>query len=341
VKRLGHVSSLDGLRGVAILAVIGMHYFDQPKGGFYGVDLFFALSGFLITTLLLEERDRTGRIALAAFYRRRAHRLLPGLFTVLAAYAVAMWSSPVRALEQIAAGAFYTANIVLASGSHLLDDTPLVPFWSLAQEEQFYLLWPLLLALLLTRRVRESRIARTLACVLIVLAAYRVGLRLAGASALRLYCGPDTHADALGLGCLLALLRRGGFRVPQVAGWLGLAALLVAFALLSPTAGPIAYGLAPMSIAGALLVGAALEPGLLSRCLSFRPLVWLGVISYSLYLWHLFFFWLLDWREPLLALPLTLVVATFCYYKVESPLRTAFRPRLTPTIEAQPASGHA
>jgi peptidoglycan/LPS O-acetylase OafA/YrhL len=336
VSRLGYVPALDGIRGILIIAVIGVHYFGYPTGGYYSMEVFFALSGFLITTLLLEERDRTGGIALPAFYLRRAYRLLPALMTVLAAYAL-VTGSPARVLEQIAVVLFYATNVVIAAGSHLLDArnttvpfwSPLTPFWSLAQEEQFYLLWPFLLLFLLRRRVSEARIAVFLVCLFIGLVAYRAGLGLAGASYHRLYAGPDTHADGLVLGCLLALLRRQGFRVPQWAGWLGLATLLLAYAFAPPvrTIAADAYGLGPMSIASALLVGAAVKPGFLSSCLSFRPLVRLGVMSYSLYLWHVFIFWLLDWRAPLVALPITLAVGALSYYVVEMPLRNAHRAR--------------
>jgi len=338
MRRLGYVPALDGLRGIAILAVIGVHAFGAPIGGFYGVDLFFVLSGFLITTLLFEEHDRIDRIALAAFYRRRAYRLLPGLFTVLAAYAALTAASPL-ALERIAAGGLYAANFVLASGSHFLDGTPFVPFWSLAQEEQFYLLWPVLLVLLLRRRVRESRIAWALGVILIALVVYRYGLAYRGASSTRLYYAPDTHSTGLVLGCLLALLRRRGLRIRELVGWLGLASLLVAFVFPGLTGG-LVFGLDPAPIAAVLLTGAALEQGRLSRCLSFRPLVWLGLISYSLYLWHFFCLELFDWRAQV-ALPITLVVATLCYYKVERPLRRGFRARLGQVVEAQPVPGQA
>ena len=214
-----------------------------------------------------------------------------------------------------------------------------MPFWSLAQEEQFYLLWPLLLVVLLGRRVRETRIAWVLAFLVIALVAYRSGLALAEASRTRLYYAPDTHADGLVLGCLLALLCRRGFRVPELLGWLGLLTLAVVFAFPSLTGG-YAFGLAPASIAAALVTGAALQPGRLSRCLSFRPLVWFGLISYSLYLWHFFFLVLFDWRAQV-ALPFTLVVATLCYYKVEKPLRGGFRARLGTVVEPQPAPGQA
>jgi peptidoglycan/LPS O-acetylase OafA/YrhL len=349
---------MDGIRGLGALAVISAHYFHGTQGAGYSIEVFFALSGFLITTLLLEERDCMGSISLSAFYRRRAHRLLPALFTVLAAYAVFMSGSHVRALEQVAVGLFYATNIVMASGSHLMgisSQAPfwsaLSPFWSLAQEEQFYLLWPLLLVLLLRRNIRESRIAVILACALIGLALYRLGLGLAGASWNRLYFGPDTHADGLVLGCLLGLLRRRGLRVPQWAGWLGLVPFfgLIAWNLPLPdAASEIAIGLTPLAIAATLIVGAALEPGLFSRCLSFRPVVWVGLISYSLYVWHMFVFWLFNWQDPLVALPVTLAIGTFSYYKIEKPLRNAYRNRRPalvaaepgPVVEVQPAAAH-
>ncbi len=336
MKRLGYARPLDGIRGVGAMAVISAHYFDYLAGGFYSMEVFFALSGFLITTLLLEERDRTGKIAISAFYRRRAQRLLPGLFAVLTAYAaVSIWTSPVGALERIAAGGLYATNIVIASGSHLLDDTPFLPFWTLAQEEQFYLLWPLLLLLLLRRRVRESRVAALLALIFVASVIHRTELTMAGAAAQRIYIAPDTHSDALVLGCLLAVLRRGGLRIPQPAGWLAIAALVAGSSLVSQQVA-IAYGIAPMAVAATLVVGAALEPGRLGRWLSYPPLVWLGTISYSLYLWHYFVWWLLDYR-PFLGMALTLVVAAVCYYKVERPLRTAWRARRTPAIEPEPA----
>jgi peptidoglycan/LPS O-acetylase OafA/YrhL len=296
------------------------------------MEVFFALSGFLITTLLLEERDRTGEIRLSAFYRRRARRLLPGLFAVLMAYAaVSVWDSPLRTLEQIAAGGLYATNIVIASGSHVLNGTPFLPFWTLAQEEQFYLLWPLVLLLLLQRRVRESRVAVLLVLVFVASVVHRTELTMTGAAAQRIYIAPDTHSDALVLGCLLAVLRRSGLRVVQPIGWLAIAALVVGSSVVSQT-GAIEYGIAPMAVAATLVVGAALEPGRLGRYLSWRPLVWLGTISYSLYLWHYFVWWLLDYR-PFLGLGLTLVVATACYYTVERPFRQASRSRRTPAVE--------
>ena len=210
MKRLGYVPALDGLRGHRDPRVIAFHSFGKPLGGLYGVDLFFVLSGFLITTLLLEDR-RSGGIAMGGFYGAvRTGSSRPARRG--AAY-VALNLALAASARASAAGGLYVANFVLASGSHLVDGTPFVPFWSLAEEEQFYLLWPLLLLLLLRREVRESRVAWALAGLVVVLVAYRSGLALAGASYTRLYYAPDTHADGLVLGCLLALLRRRGLRV--------------------------------------------------------------------------------------------------------------------------------
>ena len=264
------------------------------------------------------------------------------MFTVLAAYLIfTAGSSPVLALERIAAGGLYATNIVMASGSHFLDNTPLRPYWSLAEEEQFYLLWPLLLSVLLTRRIRESRLAVGLGCAFVVLALYRVGLGLAGASMNRLYFAPDTHSDALVLGCLLAVLRRRGLRVPQWAGWAALAGLCVGWVLVPFTAGPIAYLTAPMSIAAMLFVGAAVEPGLLSRVLSTRPLVGIGVIAYSIYLWHFVIYsafgYPIGYLGPFVAGAVTLGVATLSYHKVEKPLRARGRARATAPVAAKPS----
>ena len=346
VIRLGNVPALNGIRGLLVPAVVAFHYSGYPTGAFFSMEFFFALSGFLITTLLLEERDRKGRVSLGVFYRRRAYRLLPGLFTVLAAYLIfTAGHSPLLALERVAAGGLYVTNIISATSSHFLDNTPLKPYWSLAEEEQFYLLWPLLLSLLLARRIRESRLAVGLGCAFILLALYRAGLGLAGASMHRLYFAPDTHSDALVLGCMLGFLRRQGFRVPQLGGWLGLAALFVGYALVPHTVGPVAYATAPMAIAAALLVGAALEPGLLSRCLSFRPLVGLGVISYSVYLWHFVvyaaFGYPIGYLGPIVACAVTLGVATLSYHKVEKPLRARGRARMTAPVEAKPSAPEA
>ncbi len=208
--RLGYVPALNGLRGIAILGVLGVHLFGL-SGGFYGVDLFFVLSGYLITTLLLEEHDRTGLVSLRAFYIRRARRLLPALGAVLVLIAVVgpMFYSPGLVASIVVSG-LYAANIVRGFGhSDFLAATPAAHLWSLAQEEQFYVLWPLAL-LALRRRLTERRVMTLLAAGFVALVMYRAALAGAGAGWHRLYYAPDTHMDGLVLGCLLAYARRRG-----------------------------------------------------------------------------------------------------------------------------------
>src|SRR5438876_1035916 len=144
MRRLGYVPALNGLRGLAIAAVCGVHFFGLA-GGFLGVDVFFVLSGFLITTLLLEERDRHGAIDVVAFYRRRVRRLLPALaFLVLTAVAFEFVVGGFGRAGETAALGLYSANFVRAFTAVNVP-RPVGPLWSLAQEEQFYLVWPFLL----------------------------------------------------------------------------------------------------------------------------------------------------------------------------------------------------
>ena len=224
---LRHVPALDGLRGAAVAGVLLFHA-DHLLGGFLGVDLFFTLSGFLITTILLQEATRTGAIRLGAFWARRARRLLPALFALLIAVAVyaAVWARPTE-LGAIRSDAFatigYVANWHSIFAGHGYWDlfaapSPFRHTWSLAIEEQFYLVWPLLV-LLLVRCVRSARRRPP--------ALFGVSVALAGASLVwmgalyrpghdpqRVYLGTDTRVGSILLGAALAslLLWRGPTR---------------------------------------------------------------------------------------------------------------------------------
>jgi peptidoglycan/LPS O-acetylase OafA/YrhL len=179
VGRLGYVPALDGLRGIAILLVLGYHVGWIP-GGFLGVDVFFVLSGFLITTLLLEEWGQSGAIDLRAFYVRRVRRLLPALLVLLATLGMlaAFEAADGRVGEgeaiasSITVCLLYVANIWRASGHFLTG--PLTQMWTLAQEEQFYLLWPPLLLLGLRFRVRLGALAVVLAATTLGVIAWRI-----------------------------------------------------------------------------------------------------------------------------------------------------------------------
>ncbi len=284
MRRVRH---LDGLRGVAILMVFAAHVWNgidphgdrlisathnKSGGGYLGVQLFFVLSGFLITSLLLRERERTGRISLRAFWARRARRLLPALFVVSGAYSayalVALhagdqrgaWGSVVRALT-------YTEDFPqLWTG--LADNRWLSHSWTLAIEEQFYIVWPVLLIL----AIRWSRRAVVVVAAASIVADLVVQFTVPHPGDLPM------HWDALMAGCLIASWPRP-LRVPRVLGWLGLGALAAGLVQL-PNKGPLVTTLSVVACALALLHA--------PRCgwLNNRFLVYFGMISYGLYLWH-------------------------------------------------------
>jgi peptidoglycan/LPS O-acetylase OafA/YrhL len=158
------------LRAIAVALVVAFHYTGgkTPLGGGYGVDLFFVLSGFLITTLLLEERAATGRIRLGGFYLRRARRLFPALAALLCAYLVYNAILGRDALATVADYGLYFGNIYFVVSRHA-DNTGLGHLWSLAEEEQFYLVWPLVLLLI----ARTKRPAYWIAALVVALVAYR------------------------------------------------------------------------------------------------------------------------------------------------------------------------
>jgi peptidoglycan/LPS O-acetylase OafA/YrhL len=318
--RLGYVPALDGLRGLAILLVVSHHFTGWPWGGSIGVDLFFVLSGFLITTLLLEQQFQTGRIALASFYRRRARRLFPALAVVLLFYLVADAARGENGLRMVAEAGLYVGNIVQA----FVHPNPLLHhgldhLWSLAEEEQFYLVWPVALIGL----TRSRRPIVWLAGLLAALVAYRLAIVAGGARGQRLYMGPDLHAEGLAAGALLALIRvrRPSFAVPEIVAQLSLAVFLLAALVAQPLSVPWGWGLPVIELAAVGLVSAAVTETGLAEILTARPLVWLGLISYSLYLWHPVVQWLFDGHYRAVTLPLSVLVAWASYRYIEQPFR--------------------
>ena len=339
MQRLGYVPALDGVRGVAILLVIAFHFFGVT-GGATGVDVFFVLSGFLITTLLLEERTASGRIDLLAFYKRRARRLLPALGVVMAVYLVATAAVGDDRIVVALAGISYAANILLASGSSIFRGSGLVHLWSLAEEEQFYLVWPVLLLVV-------ARFRRALIVILVgyaLLSAWRAGLSLHGTPTYRIYDGPDTRATALVAGAGLAIYRhRWGLTVGEGAGQLAACVLLggVFFGWAVdfwPTVGQPVFELAVV-----LLIAAALNETSMARGLATKPLVWVGERSYSLYLWQVAGGACVYVLGPgvlptITALVLTFACADLSYRFVETPFRhcRAEEPTLAAAREGNP-----
>lgn len=334
VKRLGHAPALDGLRGLAILLVVAVHSTGYPRGGPLGVDLFFVLSGFLITTLLLEERADTGSISFRGFYARRARRLLPALVVLLAAYLVIDAAKGHDGLKTVALAGLYFGNAVQAF-SHVnpLEHSGLEHLWSLAEEEQFYLLWPLILPLVVCAR----HPVRILGVVLGFLVLYRFGLAVSGASHHRLYNGPDTHADGLLAGAAVAFVchRRPTFAVSGNVATIGLALGLSALLFRRPTAVWDVFGLPFAEAACVIVLLAALTIPGWTRIFSWSALRWFGAISYSLYLWHYMLMWAFDWQLRPLAALLAVAVAYASTRWIEEPIRRRRRP--LPTATSRPA----
>lgn len=353
--RLGHVPALDAIRGIAILLVLAVHSGrvlpgGLVPGGVLGVDLFFVLSGFLITSLLLNEWDRDGRISFGGFYRRRALRLLPalvvmlGVVTVVAAFTVDDFRGEfVWVLSSLA----YVTNLASLQERGIGAEN-LQHMWSLSQEEQFYLVWPLLLVLVLRARVRPRTLAVALGGLTVTVIAYRALLETAGASLGYLWYAPDTRSDGLILGCLAGVLFSYGL-VRQIPLWLPSVLLVpacIAVVALSLESRWHAVLLLPAFCISAtvVLLASVLHPRWwFTRLIDRAWLRGLGKISYGLYLWHWPIFFAFGWK---LGLPLALLVALLSYRFVEQPFlhrrhahqtRHSVIPRTPPALPANVA----
>jgi peptidoglycan/LPS O-acetylase OafA/YrhL len=308
---LGHRPPLDGIRGLAIFGVLMLHstiWGAMPSvlpGGNLGVSVFLVLSGFLITTLLLAEHERTGRIDLRSFYARRAARLLPGLLVLLPVYVIVFsrQQSAWQLILIVGPVLLYLSSFVQAIWGAM---GPLAWTWSLSVEEHFYACWPPALRWLLNRQAAERPgvrgwIARHPLIVAsgaaLLMVAVAAGLRVYLAGSYRwdtfAYYATPTRMDALGVGCLAALIARRYRRpLPRGIGWAALVVVGWCYANPAFTIGSDSlnlFGLPICELAAAVLIVSVVNrpAGLLARALSLRPLVHLGVISYGLYLWNL------------------------------------------------------
>jgi peptidoglycan/LPS O-acetylase OafA/YrhL len=348
------------VRAFAILAVLAFHGGTRLTAGFIGVDIFFVLSGFLITSLLFQESSDRGTIHLRRFYGRRARRLLPALFLTIVAVGLIYaldetlnhgFSYRLQALVAI----FYGANWVIAiqGGSPL---GLLNHIWSLAIEEQFYILWPPLLVIALRNRWSRERLALLLllaaaACALLRATLWIVGMRQG------LYFRTDTHADGLLLGCALAAAREtrisnvlaaaGKSLVLAVLAGIGL--VLLAFGPMTRGGFQFTIGYPIVAICTAIVINHAVtsDQSILTRTLALRPLVWIGARSYGMYLFflpamavvtgsrlHLDF-----WETFAARIGLIIVAAAISYRFVESRfLRKSRLPGAPPHVQrAEPA----
>ncbi|MBC7725020.1 MAG: acyltransferase family protein [Burkholderiaceae bacterium] len=355
-------AGLDGLRAIAVTAVLLYHLAPGVlEGGYLGVDLFFVISGFLITSLLLRERAATGRIGLRAFWLRRARRLLPALGLLLLACCTAAWVIGGDVLvglgRQLLGATTFSSNWLSIAGSRsYFEKTAPELFrnlWSLAVEEQFYLAWPLLLAGLLLLRGRAWPWA-VVSGLALASALAMAALHVPGADATRVYYGTDTHSFGLLAGALTALAVRAlslraasdlpglapGRALPAavpVTVALGALGGTIAAMVLLPADSALAYrgGLAAVAVLASALIWAAVTPGSpVGRALDAAPLRWVGERSYGLYLWHWPVFVLVvsalpgwsrtgapGWALGGIALIVTVAAASFSHRFVEQPVR--------------------
>ena len=362
------LDALDGLRAFAVLGVLAYHGgVPGMVGGMFGVDLFFVLSGFLITRLLLAEQLASGRIRLGHFWGRRARRLLPPLLlTVAGAMASARWAGSGVSIPEVRGDALaaigYVANWrFVFSGQGYFQrygpPSPLLHTWSLGVEEQFYLLWPLVVVAL-ARRGGAARVARWAATGAVVSGALMALLHHVGVGESRLYYGTDTRAQALLVGATLAGLlawgatgSAGGLwgrvlgRVrsgSSLSAWVAVAGLAWMFHAVGGASG-WCYdgGFFVVAVAAVVVLATVVgQPGsLLARILSWRPLVGLGRISYGVYLYHWPLFNWLDgarvgltgWALTGVRVAATLAVATASYLVVERPIRRLGRRPVRPS----------
>ncbi|MEW6583771.1 MAG: acyltransferase, partial [Actinomycetota bacterium] len=341
---------VDGLRAVAVAAVVAFHLgAGWLPGGFLGVDVFFVISGYLITSLLLAEREATGRVDLKRFWVRRARRLLPAVFVMLAvvlAVMVVLHAGELARLRgAVAASVGYVTNWYFVAA-----DVPyfeqfgrpsvVLHLWSLAVEEQFYLVWPPVLAVGLAVAGR-----RVMTAVAVAAAAGSVVLAWVMfdpfEAADRIYYGTDTRAVGLLVGVALAFRLPAGRlgpvgarrrRVSDVVGLAAAAALAVTFVRLDETGARLYQGgFLVTALVTAALIAAAAQPGTVTgRVLGWAPFAWVGVRSYGIYLWHWPVIQLtrpdrdVPLDGPVLAavqVALTVAVAAASYRWVEAPFR--------------------
>ena len=362
------LAGLDGLRAIAVGAVILYHLGPGIlPGGYLGVDVFFVISGFLITGLLIREKDSSGRIRIGGFWMRRARRLLPALVLVVvvsASAALVVGGNPLVHLgRQVLGAATFSSNwLSIAAAQSYFDETTPELFrnlWSLAVEEQFYLAWPFVILVVLAVRLRQARVFIVLA----IAAGSAVAMAVLAGSGdpSRVYFGSDTHSFGLAIGAALAILHRDW---PASTGRLARRSLpaiaviavlgIVALVITLPADNPFVYrgGLALVAMLSVVAIaGAIISGSRVGAVLDWSPLRWIGARSYGLYLWHWPVFVLVtdalptpppvgtEWMLGSIALTITVIFAGASYRFIEHPIcRDGFRATVSRWIGSRPRS---
>lgn len=338
--RFSYIPELDGIRGFAIFFVMIFHTgIPLFKGGFIGVDIFFVLSGFLICSILLKEHALNHKINLKHFYLRRILRLAPALLLLLAAYFLisyfSLFSQSKANFDSILIALFYSSNWVRAFNLHemgLLSHT-----WSLSIEEQFYMLWPALLIVLLRIRSKKT-VAIIISLIAISSWILRIILAYSGTAVERLYNGLDTRADALLTGCILAVIlssekvniKKQNTR--KLVGYMGLLAVVFYSAILFNVSwrnlNMYYWASSVMQVLTAFLILHVIcsKDSWITRIFALKPVVWIGSISYGLYLWHdpVFEIMRINGYSQLgiavIGSLITFSIAVLSYYIIEKPI---------------------
>lgn len=334
------ISEIQGLRALAVLLVMAFHAKFLP-GGFIGVDVFYVISGYLITGLLLRELTETGSISLRNFYTRRIKRLLPSTFLVLVSTAIFSFivmppSARANLGRNIVATSLYVSNYLFAWWQNDYQNlgatpSPYIHFWSLAVEEQFYLFWPLLI-LLVGRGARIARVFKTLAWV--SLASFALSLFVTEHWPIWSFYSLPTRAWELGIGALVVFYKEKEIKQKWIA-WIALAMILyAAFSFNESTPFPGSAALLPTLGTAFLLYNISSLPKSIALLFRTRLVQWIGDVSYPLYLWHWPVLVLplyvlnapLSSVQRLLCIGLTFALAGLTHRFVENPFRHARAP---------------
>jgi peptidoglycan/LPS O-acetylase OafA/YrhL len=344
IVKASYEPALDGIRGLAVLSVMVFHAVPtQVSGGFLGVDIFFALSGYLITGLLLAEYEKTGKIDFSRFFAKRWFRLMPALLLMLIIYGAVIWMfKPSATLKNqgvdILAALLYITNWVRVG--NLNQPTDLGHTWSLGVEAQFYLVWPFILLVLLRYFGVKLRLLIAVVSLAGLSYAIRYWLTQQGVDVSRVYNGADARAETLMWGAALAVALKLNSMTPVgaaqksrtwpgAAAWLSLTALLVMIAK-TKWLSDFYYqiGITLVALLSLLLIAYLhrFENTLLRRVFEHRILVWVGAVSYGLYVWHFPIYQMViswgfeGWYLLAVGLLVTVPTAAISYYGLERPV---------------------
>ncbi|MGE7624361.1 acyltransferase family protein [Viridibacillus sp. NPDC096237] len=347
-----YISGLDGLRALSVLAVILYHlHFKSVEGGYLGVTIFFVLSGYLITDLLVSEWDKTGRIDLKGFWIRRFRRLIPALFIML--ILVGTWITLfqeellVGLRSEIVAAAIYFSNWFYIAQDHsyftsFAPPSPLQHMWSLAVEEQFYIVWPIIIMVGLKLVKNRGTLALGIFVAALVSAILMFVMYEPGVDPSRVYYGTDTRAFSVLIGAALAFVwpsrklaknvTKDAEKFLNIIGSISFALLVLMMMTMDET-GSFLYmgGMLFASVVTAILIAVIVHPAsYIGNLFSFKPLIWIGARSYGIYIWHFPIVVLMGagvgneaigFTKLLIIIVLTLLFAGLSWRYVEDPIR--------------------